>query len=67
MMSNEERHSELPITCPYCNQRQVVHLQVKVPSFAQVSGQMVSCVKCQHEFEVPRLAQIIAGPFASER
>jgi len=61
----DEPHSEVTIICPHCKQSQIVHLRVTVPSFAQVSGpQMVSCVKCGREFEGPRIAKIIAGPFA---
>jgi DNA-directed RNA polymerase subunit RPC12/RpoP len=64
-METDERHSEVTITCPHCKQKQIVHLQVRAPSIAQVSGpQWVLCVKCQSEFAGPGMAKIIAGPFA---
>jgi len=56
------KESSVTILCSHCNKQQIVYLQVT--SSAQVSGQMVTCVKCQREFETPPLAKITAGPFA---
>jgi C4-type Zn-finger protein len=63
-MSNQEQHIEMTISCPHCEQRQVVHVRASTPSFVQVGAHPVVCVKCQYEFDAPVLDKIIAGPFA---
>ena len=55
-------HIKVEISCPHCEQEQVVHVRAK-QGFAQVGPHPVVCLKCQHEFEAPVLDVIVAGPF----
>jgi transcription elongation factor Elf1 len=52
----------VPITCPQCQQKQVVHVRAR-NGFAQMGGQTVRCVECERVFEVMVPDQIVGGPF----
>jgi hypothetical protein len=53
----------MPISCPFCNERQLVHVRVLREPVQRGIPQMVKCLKCYKSFEVMVPGKIIAGPF----
>lgn len=53
------------IPCSHCGTKQTVHVAART-GFAQMSDQMIVCVKCKKEFSVLVPDRILRGPFAIE-
>jgi hypothetical protein len=58
----EESHIVMPLTCPYCQQKQVVQMRART-GFRATLPQSVKCVKCETTFSVNVPDEIIGGPF----
>jgi hypothetical protein len=52
----------MPISCPHCQQKQVIHVVAR-EGIAQLGKQTINCLKCKGEIEVTIPDQIAGGPF----
>jgi hypothetical protein len=64
MEAQPGRYVPIPIVCPKCKEKQVVHISART-GFKQMGHQEVECLKCHEVFVVMVPDQIIAGPFPS--
>jgi len=61
MDTPNETYVVMTISCPYCQQKQIVRVRARA-GFGVMSEQMVKCVNCKKEFAVMLPDKIVGGP-----
>jgi DNA-directed RNA polymerase subunit RPC12/RpoP len=62
MNSGELGYVQLTLTCPYCEQKQIVHVRASVGSGVMNQASLI-CVRCKKQFPIMVPDKVIGGPY----